>query len=164
MTLMKNRRLKFLAVLLGAVLFLGAQGSDTPIIIADGSLTIDATVPWTDFRAVDAGTRSHPHNTKSVTKVVVTAGGRTQTFNFSNQKCAVAVRYATTDILVSTDNSGKALQIKTDYGSFTPGATAHVLAHSDQHSKISRVTVTRGTQTVFTAAPSGGTRVAISYQ
>jgi hypothetical protein len=161
---MKNSKLKLLAVLLGAVFFLGAQGSDTPIIIADGSLTIDATVPWTDFHAVDANTRSHPHNAKSVTKVVVTAGGKTQTFNFSKQKCAVAVRYASTDILVSTDNTGKALQIKTDYGSFTPGARANVLAHNDQHSKISRVTVTRGTQTVFTATPSGGTKIAISYQ
>ena len=153
-----------LAVLLGGAVFLSAQGSDTPIIISDGSLTIDATVAWSGFRNPNATIRTHPHTTKSVTRVVVTAGGNTQTFDFSGQKCTVAVRYAATDILVSTDNSGKALQVQTDFGSFRPGASANILAHTNPNSKISSVTVTRGAQTLFTATPSGGTRIAISYQ
>ncbi|MBZ5625044.1 MAG: hypothetical protein LAQ69_41030 [Acidobacteriia bacterium] len=153
-----------LAVLLGGVLFLLAQGSDTPIIISDGSLTIDATVPWTGFRAVNTTTKAHPHTTKSVTKVVVTAGGNTQTFTFSSQKCTVAVRYAATDIVVSTNNSGKGLQIKTDYGSFRPGASSNLMAHTNPDEKISSVTVTRETQTLFAATPSGGTKISISYQ
>jgi len=94
----------------------------------------------------------------------VTAGGNTQTFPFSGQKCTVAVRYAATDIVVSTDNGGKALQIKTDYKSYRPGASSNLMAHTNPNAKISRVTVTRGAQTVFTATPSGGTRISISYQ
>lgn len=148
----------------GGALFLFAQGGDTPIIISDGSLTIDATIPWTNFRDVDATTKSHPQGAKSVSKVIVTAGGATQTFTFSGQKCTVAIRYAATDVVVSTDNSGKGLRIKTDYGSFRPGASANLLTHANPNAKISSVTVTRGTQTLFTATPSGGTRISISYQ
>src|ERR1039457_6566652 len=153
-----------LALLLGGALFLCAQGRDTPIIISDGSLTIDATVPWAGFQDADATTKSHPHIAKSVTKVVVTAGGNTQTFDFSSQKCTVAVRYAATDIVVSTNNSGKALQVKTDFGSFRAGARSNLLAHTNPNAKISNVTVTRGAETLVTATPSGGTRISISYQ
>jgi hypothetical protein len=153
-----------LALLMGGALFLCAQGGDTPIIISDGSLTIDATVPWSGFRDADATTKSHPQATKSVTKVVVTVSGNTQTFSFSSQKCTVAVRYAATDVVVSTNDSGKALQVKTDFASFRPGASANLLAHTNPNAKISRVTVTRGAQTLFTATPSGGTKISISYQ
>jgi hypothetical protein len=153
-----------LALLMGGALFLSAQGGDTPIIISDGSLTIDATVPWSGFRDADATTKSHPQGTKSVTKVVVTVSGNTQTFTFSSQKCTVAVRYAATDVVVSTDDSGKALQVKTDFASFRPGANSNLLAHTNPNAKISRVTVTRGAQTLFTATPSGGTKISISYQ
>jgi len=153
-----------LTLLLGGAFFLDAQGSDTPIIISDGSLTIDATVPWTNFGNADATTKSHPQRTRSVTKVVVTAGGATQTFNFSGQQCTVAVRYAATDVVVSTDNHGKALRIKTDYASFRPGASANLMTHTNPNAKISSVTVMRGAQTLFSATPSGGTRISISYQ
>jgi len=153
-----------LALLLGGALFLGAQGGDTPIIISDGSLTIDATVPWTSFLDADATTKSHPQAAKSVTKVVVTVSGNTRTFDFSSQKCTVAVRYAATDVVVSTNGSGKALQIKTDFASFRPGASSNLLAHTNPSAKISSVTVTRGAQTLLTATPSGGTKISISYQ
>lgn len=149
-----------LALLLGGAFFLWAQ--DTPIVIADGSLTIDATIAWSTFQNVDATTKSHPQGTKSVTKVVVTAGGATQTFPFSGQQCTVAVRYASTDVLVSTDNTGKALRVKTDYGAFR--TNANLMTHTNPNAKISSVTVTRGVQTLFTATPSGGTRISISYQ
>lgn len=153
-----------LALLMGGALFLCAQGGDTPIIISDGSLTIDATVPWSGFRDADATTKSHPQATRSVTKVVVTVSGNTQTFSFSSQKCTVAVRYAATDVVVSTNDSGRALQVKTDFASFRPGAGSNLLAHTNPNAKISRVTVTRGAQTLFTATPSGGTKISISYQ
>jgi hypothetical protein len=162
-----NRRLHMMltmAALLGGALFLGGQGSDTPIIISDGSLTIDATVPWETFRDADASTKAHPHAAKSVTKVVVTAGGRTQTFDYSGQKCTVAIRYDRTDLVVSTDDHGKALQVKTDYRSFRRGASSNLMAHVNPNAKISSVTVRRGAQTLFAATPSGGTRISISYQ
>jgi hypothetical protein len=153
-----------LALLLGDGPFLRAQRSDTPIIIADGSLTIDAGVPWSNFRNGNGGVKSHPQPTKSVTKVEVVAGGNTQSFDFSGQKCTVAVRYATTDIEVSTNNGGKALQVKTDFAAFRPGSSANLMAHTNASAKISRVTVVRGTDTLFTATPSGGTKITISYQ
>ena len=151
-------------LLLAAAVFLNAQGSDVPIIISDGSLTIDATVSWAGFLNAGANKKAHPQAAKTVSKVVVTVGGKTQTFSYSNQLCKVAVKYAGTDIVVVTDNSGKALQIQTDFKAFQAGAKPNLLAHTDTHQKISSVTITRGADTVFTAAPSGGTKIAISYQ
>jgi hypothetical protein len=159
----RNWKQMLLILLCGAV-FLSAQGADTPIVILDGSLTIDATVPWSGFRNANATTKSHPQAGKTVTKVEVTAAGKTQTFEFKNQKCTVDVKYASTDILVSTNNNGKALQVKTDFASFRPGSKDSEIAHTNANAKISSVTVTRGSQTVFTATPSGGTRISISYQ
>lgn len=160
---MRINRLYLLALLLGGAFFLFAQ--DSPIVISDGSLTIDATVKWSDFRTVDATTRAHPQGGRSVTEVLVTVGGVAQPpIPFSGQMCTVTIRYAATDVVVFTDNNGKGLQIKTDYGSFRPGASANLLTHINPNAKISRVTVKRGAQTLFTATPSGGTKISISYR
>lgn len=160
---MRISRFCLLTLFLGGAFFLFSQ--DSPIVISDGSLTIDATVPWSTFGNVDATTKSHPQSGRSVTKVLVTVGGVTQPlFTFSGQKCTVTVRYAATDVVVFTGNNGKGLQVKTDFGSFRPGASANLLTHTNSNAKISSVTVTRGTQTLFNAKPSGGTKISISYQ
>jgi len=152
-----------LLALLAALCCLWAQ-DDSPIIISDGSLTIQAAVPWATFTSPDANTKAHPNAGKSVTKVAITMPGHNQTITFSGQKCTVAVRYAATDLTVTTGNNGKGLRVLTDFNSFQPGATANHLAHKNANAKISHVTVTQGTRTVFDNAASGGTRIVISYQ
>ena len=56
----------------------------------------------------------------------------------------MAVRYASTDITVTTGNNGQGLQVITDFGSFHAGATPNHLAHNNPNAKISHVTVTAG--------------------
>jgi YbbR domain-containing protein len=153
----------FVALLVAAIMW--AQGAnDTPIIIADGSLTIESRgVPWANWGG-SGNTKVHPNPGKSVTQVVIAMPGNNRTVTFSGQKCTVAVRYASTDITVTTGNNGRGLQVMTDFGSFHAGATARHLAHNDASSKISHVTVTQGNQTAFDSSASGGTTVTISYQ
>ena len=152
----------FLAVAIGCV-HMWAQRGDTPIIIADGSLTMESAVPWASYSG-GGNARVHPHTGKSVTQVVIAMPGNNRTVAFSGQKCTVAVRYASTDITVTTGNNGQGLQVLTDFGSFHAGATERHLAHNDANSKISHVTVTQGNRTVFDSGASGGTTITISYQ
>lgn len=152
-----------------AALCLGtAQAADTPITIGDGSLTISSAVAWGRFSNVDAKTKAHPDQTKSVTRVAVTMGGsaaaQNKTVNFSGQKCEVTVQYANTDVLVSTNPSGKNLTVVTDWSSFHPGATANDMAHNDASQKITHVVVKQAGVTVLDAAPNGGTKIVISYR
>ena len=155
----------FVALLLAAIMW--AQGAnDTPIIIADGSLTIESRgVPWANWGG-SGNTKAHPHTGKSIPHVVIDMpGNRNRTVTFSpGQKCTVAVRYASTDITVTTGDNGQGLRIMTDFGSFHAGATTSHLAHNNANAKISRVTVTRGNQIAFDSAASGGTTVTIGYR
>jgi hypothetical protein len=96
--------------------------------------------------------------------VVIAMPGNNRTMTFSGQKCTVAVRYASTDITVTTGNNGQGLQVITDFSSFHAGATARHLAHNNANAKISHVTVTQGNQTAFDSNASGGTTITISYQ
>ena len=163
---MRTRTRILLPLLLGLLLcgglFLFAQGSDTPIIISDGSLNVNATIAWSGFSNVNARTKAHPQAVKSVTQVVATVNGNTQTFNFSNQQCTVTIQYAGTGLTVSTNNNGRGLQVATDYGSFN--INGNIMSHVNPNSKISSVTISRAGQTLLTASPSGGTRIQISYQ
>lgn len=160
-----NRKLRSLTVVFVALLaaaILWAQ--DTPIIIADGSLTIESRgVPWANWGG-SGNTKVHPNAGKAVSQVVIVMPGNNRTVTFSGQKCTVAVRYASTDITVTTGNNGRGLQVTTDFGSFHAGATNNHLAHNNATAKVSRVTVTQGNQVVFNATASGGTTVTISYQ
>ena len=154
-----------LVTLLAAAIIQGAN--DTPIIIADGSLTIESRgVPWDGYGNSGGNTKVHPHTGKSVPQVVIDMpGNRNRTVTFSpGQKCTVAVRYASTDITVTTGNNGQGLRVITDFGSFHAGATTSHLAHNNAAAKISRVTVTRGNEVAFDSAASGGTTVTIGYQ
>lgn len=140
------------------------QGSDSPIIISDGSLTMESRgIAWSRFTG-SGGTRRHPNANKAVTSVDVTTNGSTQTINFNNQPCAVTVRYGATNILVETDNNGRALSVSTDFTAFHRGASDNHLAHNDTTNHITAVTVRRSSQTVLTANPNGGTQVVIHYQ
>jgi hypothetical protein len=154
-----------LAAAIGGCIHMWAQDIDTPIIIADGSLTIESRgVPWANWGGSGTNTRVHPNAGKAVTQVVLAMPGNNQTLPFSGQRCTVAVRYASTDITVTTGNNGRGLQVTSDFGSFHAGATNQHLAHNNATAKISRVTVTRGNQVVFDSAASGGTTITIHYQ
>jgi len=154
-----------LAAAIGGCVHMWAQDIDTPIIIADGSLTIESRgVPWANFTNAGGNAKVHPDGGRSVTQVVIAMPSQNRTVTFSGQKCTVAVRYASTDITVTTGNNGKGLQVITDFGSFHNGATNRHLAHNNATSKISHVTVTQGNRIAFDASASGGTTITISYQ
>lgn len=137
---------------------------DTPIVIADGSLTIESAVPWSEFHAHDVNSKTHPHSAKTVTKVAVTTPGKDQTVTYAGEQCGVSVQYGSTAVTVGTDQRGSQLRVSTQFDSFEPGPKPGQLLHKDPNLKISHVKVTKGDQTAFDAAPSGGTRVVISYQ
>ena len=165
---LRSRTVVFVALLVAAIsgcVHLWAAAADTPIIIADGSLTIESRgVPWDSYSNSGGNTKVHPHTGKSVPQVVIAMPGNNQTVTFSGQKCTVAVRYASTDITVTTGDNGQGLRVMTDFGSFHAGATPRHLAHNNANAKISHVTVTQGNQTAFDSAASGGTTITISYQ
>jgi hypothetical protein len=145
-----------------AAVALWAQGNDTPIVILDGSLTMESAVPWSQFKGT-GDLRTHPVTTKSVTQVLVSIAGTDQTVKFDNEQCVVDVTYAGTDIKVSTGPNGKGLRI-TPFGAFRQGDSPNRLAHKDQSAKISHVTISRAGVVVFDAPASGGTKVTISYK
>ena len=152
-----------LALLAAAGVLGWAQSGDTPIVIMDGSLTMESAVPWNQFQG-SGDQRSHPHSGKPVTKVVVTVAGKTQTVTFNNQQCTVDVTYAGTDIKVSTGSNGKGLSVS-PFSAFQNGDTPNRMAHKNQSQKISHVTVMKaGVKAFDSNASGGGTKVAISYQ
>jgi hypothetical protein len=165
----RSRTGVFVALLVAAIggcALMWAQRGDTPIIIADGSLTIESRgVPWTSWTNSGPNTKVHRDTGKSVTSVEIAMPGNNQTLTFSGQSCTVIVRYVSTDITVETGPNGGRLQMTTDFGgSFHNGATGNHLAHNNATSKISHVTVMRGNQTVFNANASRDTTVTIHYQ
>jgi hypothetical protein len=167
MKLTRTRLLSALAAATLLSLFLTgrswAQG-DTPIVISDGSLTIESRgVPWSRFTGA-GGTRRHPNGGKMVTSVDLTVNGRTQTISFSGQQASVTAQYAGTTITVSTDGSGKNLQIATDFGSFHPGSSANHLAHNDAGNHMGAITVRKGGASAFSGTGNGGTVIVIHYQ
>jgi hypothetical protein len=166
---MKLTRTSLLCALLTlASLFIAglswAQGSDTPIIIADGSLTMESQgVPWSQYAG--GGTRRHPHVNKTVTAVDLTVNGNSQTISFAGEKCTVTAQYGKTAINVTTGNNGKGLQVATNFGSdFHRGDSDNQMAHNDEHNKLGAITVKKGSQTVFTGTGNGGSKITIHYQ
>ncbi len=168
MTLTRNRQRLGLLTLTLLSLIAGlawAQGSDTPIIISDGSLTIESRgVPWSQFTGTGR-TRNHPQASKTVTAVDLTVNGRKQTIPCGNQRCTVTAQYGRTTITVDTGNNGKGLKITTDFPSaFHGGATGNHMAHNDEHDKLGAITVKAGSQTRFTGTGTGGSIIMIHYQ
>ena len=152
-----------LAILVTAGVLGWAQSGDTPIVIMDGSLTMDLGVPSSQFKGT-GDRRSHPNSSKTVTKVVVTVAGNDQTITFNKQQCTVDVTYSGTDIKVTTGRNGKGLSVS-PFSAFQDGDTPNHMAHKDQSQKISHVTVKKAGVTAFDSdASGGGTKVVISYE
>jgi len=147
---------------LAAVVCGWADAADTPIVILDGSLTMQSAVPWNQFTGT-GDLRAHPHTTKSVASVTITMPGKNQVVTFTGQQCSVDITYASTHIKFTTGNNGKGLRM-TPFSAFLPGATPNHLAHKNQTAKIEHVTVTKGGVQAFDAAAAGGTRIVISYR
>jgi hypothetical protein len=167
---MKSTRatLLFAALTLTLLLIAGltwAQGSDTPIIIADGSLTMESTgVPWSSYTTA-GNTKRHPNAGKTVRSVDLTVNGNTQTIAFTGQQCTVTAVYGNTTITVSTDGTGKALSVTTDFaGSFHAGASGNQLAHNNANGQMGAITVKKGTQSAFSGTGNGHSRIVIHYQ
>src|SRR5580692_2872656 len=87
-----------LALLSAAGVIAWAQGGDTPIVILDGSLSMQSAVPWNQFTGT-GDQRFHPNKDGAITKVVVTVNGKNQSIACNQQACSVDILYAGTDIL-----------------------------------------------------------------
>jgi len=152
-----------LALLMAAVASIRAQSGDTPIIILDGSLTIESpAISFDQFTGAGA-VRNHPQTSKSVTSVEIAMPGKTQAFPLKNQECIVDITYAGEHIKFITGRNGSGLSFS-PFTDFTGGHGSAPLAHKNQNSKISHVTVTRAGTKVFDSDASRGTKVTIHYQ
>jgi len=165
---MQTKQLGFavgaVVALLSAAGVVGWAAGDTPIVILDGSLTIQSAVPWNQFKG--AGDRkSHPNAGGAITSVVVTIGGKDQTVACNNQPCQVDVTYAGTDIEVASGgDNGKGLTVS-PFSAFQNGSSANELVHKNRTAHIAHVTVSKAGAKVIDAAGSGaGTKVTIHYQ
>jgi len=159
-TQQKLRLAGIILALLTALIW--AQPGDTPIVISDGSLTINSAVPWNQYTG-PGDLKSHPHSTKSVTSVEVTMNGTSQAVSFHNEPCNVDVTYASAHIVFSTGAAGKGLSMR-PFGAFHRGANANILEHNNQAAKISHVTITKGATRALDADANGNTRITIHYQ
>ena len=139
-----------------------AQGGDTPIVISDGSLNIQSTVPWSQYTGA-GDVKSHPGVTKSVTSVALTVGGKSQTIAYAGQACRVDITYAGSHIVFTTGPNGKGISMQ-PFSAFQQGRNANFLAHKNATQKISHVTITKGNAQVFDSDASGGTTITIHYQ
>jgi len=147
-------------------LFLAAVAwtqSDTPIVISDGSLTMESRgVPWSQFGAA-GNTRRHPNQGKTLTSVDLRVNGRNQTVTCGNHQCTVTARYDGTTITVSSGANGRGLTVNTDFSAFHGGASANHLAHNNPNTQIGAISVTGGTPP-FNGTGSGHTLITIHYQ
>ena len=164
---MQTKQIGFATGILLALLSMasvnGSPGGDTPIVILDGSLTLQSAVPWKDFTGT-GDQRFHPNAAGSITAVVVTIAGKNQTIACNGQRCAIDVLYAGTDIHLESGADGKGLTVG-PFSAFENGATPDVLVHKNQKAKITHVTVTMsGVKLIDSAASGGGTKITISYQ
>ena len=154
----------FALVLLGIAGLSWAQ-SDTPIIITDGSLTMESrNVPWSRYSGT-GDTRRHPETRKSVTGVDLTVNGNTQTIPFSGQQCNVTARYGNTTVTISTDAAGHNLQVATDFAaSFHAGATPDLMAHNNASGQLGAITVMKNGAPAFRGTGSGHSQIVIHYR
>jgi hypothetical protein len=151
-----------LALLSAAGVIAWAQGGDTPIVILDGSLSMQSAVPWSQFTGT-GDQRFHPNKDGSIAKVVVTVNGKNQSIACNQQSCTVDILYAGTDILLASGVDGKGLMVS-PFSAFDNGATPDMLVHKNQKAKISHVTVSMSGVKLIDLATTGGTKVTISYR
>src|SRR5579863_1254612 len=97
-----------------------AQG-DTPIIISDGSLTLESRgAPWPQWST--GGTRHHPNAGKTVASVDLMVNGQSRTINSNGQPWTVTVQYLGTTVTVATGAGVQGLQVTTNFTAFHQGA------------------------------------------
>ena len=139
--------------------------ADTPIVISDGSLTIESRggPAWSQFTG-SGGMRNHPNAGKTVTSVDLTVNGRNQTISFSGQQCTVTVQYGGTTIAVSTGPNGRGLRVSTDFSAFHGGANGRILAHNDPNQHMSTISVQKAGANAFNGTGSGHSVITIHYQ
>jgi hypothetical protein len=162
---MRQQQKGLVAAIVLTLLVAGVTGwasGDTPIVILDGSLSIQSAVPWNQFTGT-GDQRYHPNTSGSITRVVVTVNGKNQTIACNNQSCAVDVTYAGTDIIVASGADGKGLMVM-PFSAFDNGSTPDVLVHKNQKAKISHVSVSMSGVKLIDIATTSGTKVTISYQ
>ncbi len=149
--------------LLSAAGVIGWASGDTPIVILDGSLTMQSVVPWKEFKAT-GDQKTHPNAEGSITNVVVTIKGKNQTIACNGQKCAVDVTYAGTDIQVASGEDGKGLTVS-PMSAFQDGDTPDVVVHKNRNAHITHVTVSMSDHKLIDSAASGaGTKVVIGFR
>jgi|ERR1035437_9114957 hypothetical protein len=154
--------LAFLTAALALCIISWAQAGDTPIIISDGSLSMESAVPWTQFTG-GGDTRSHPHTNKSINQIEVVLAGRSQVVTFANEPCTVDITYASAHIVIGTGAGGRGITVR-PFSAFHQGSTPNVLLHNNASSKISHVKITKGGAVAFESDASGGARITIHYQ
>jgi hypothetical protein len=148
---------------LSAAGVIGSASGDTPIVILDGSLTIQSAVPWNQFKG-EGDKKSHPKIDGTITKVVVTIGGKNQTIACNNLPCAVNVTYAGTNIEIAGGPDSKGLTVS-PMSVFQEGPTPDVIMHKNRNSHITHVTVLMsGVKLIDSNASGAGTKVVISYE
>lgn len=164
---MKPTRPFFVALLTLTLLTLFLAGlawtqSDTPIVISDGSLTIESRgVPWSQFSP--GNTRRHPNQGKTLTSVDLLVNGRTQRVTCGAVQCTITAQYDGTSITVSSGANGKGLTVSTDFSAFHGGATPNHLAHNNPNNHIGAISVAGGNPP-FNGTGSGHTSITVHYQ
>jgi hypothetical protein len=142
---------------------IGWASGDTPIVILDGSLTMQSAVPWKEFTG-SGDQKNHPNATGAITNVVVTIGGKNQTIACNGQRCAVDVMYAGTDIQVASGPDGKGLTVS-PMSAFQDGSTPDTVVHKNRNAHITHVTVSMsGVKLIDSAASGAGTKIVINFQ
>jgi hypothetical protein len=137
--------------------------ADTPIVIADGSLTLNSAVPWNQYTGT-GDIKSHPHTGKTVASVVVTVAGTDQPLvTFKKQACTVDITYAGEHITFSTGTNGKGL-IMRPFSHFLSGSQPTDIVHVNPNDHISHVKVIKGTAIAFESDVTGNTKITIHYQ
>jgi hypothetical protein len=153
----------FVLALLSAAGVTGWASGDTPIVILDGSLTMQSAVPWKQFKG-SGDQKTHPNADGAITNVVVTIGGKNQTIACSGQQCAVDVMYAGADIQVTGGADGKGLTVS-PMSAFQDGDTPDVVVHKNRNAHITHVTVTMsGHKLIDSAASGAGTKIVIGFR
>ena len=150
--------------LLSAAGVVGWASGDTPIVILDGSLTIQSAVPWKEFKG-SGDKRSHPKEEGSITKVVVTIGGKNQTIVCNGLPCAVNVTYAGTNVEVASGGADAKGLTFSPMSAFQESDKEDTLVHKNRNAHISHVSVSMsGVKLIDSNASGAGTKVVISYE
>jgi hypothetical protein len=153
-----------LLALLASVAFVSAQSGDTPIVIGDGSLTMQSAVPWARFTG-KGNTRTHPQSAKSVTSVDISMPALGHTVTFTGDQVEVDIMYAGSfPIKVTSGPGGRNAVVNTDFASFHPGSDGTQLIHNNSTGMITHVAVLRNGTSVFDSAGTGHTKIVIHYE